>query len=182
MDSRRDTNLNIEPRPMEKDLELERNASNDEGTKHTMEIVEQKSKHKDWCLSNILLLSNSISSILNMLRWEIICRSTGSNSIRSGWMSFRTRVAKIRKICPRVTPHAALSSHVSREGSWARLGQRVDLVTLSLPPASHIDSAHYLQMFPVDSQTKLVAPKFASICQSTCLLSSIVILVVVTSC
>jgi len=42
MDSRRDTNLNIEPRPMEKDLELERNASNDEGTKHTMEIVEQK--------------------------------------------------------------------------------------------------------------------------------------------
>jgi FHS family L-fucose permease-like MFS transporter len=42
MDSRRDTNLNIESRPMEKDLELERNASSDEGTKHTMEIVEQK--------------------------------------------------------------------------------------------------------------------------------------------
>ena len=42
MDSRRDTNLNIEPRPMEKDLELEHNASNDDGIKHTMEIVEQK--------------------------------------------------------------------------------------------------------------------------------------------
>ena len=42
MDSRRDTNLNIEPRPTEKDVELERNASNDEGPKRTVEIVEQK--------------------------------------------------------------------------------------------------------------------------------------------
>ena len=42
MDSRRDTNLNIEPRPIEKDIELERNASNDESHKQTVKIVEQK--------------------------------------------------------------------------------------------------------------------------------------------
>jgi MFS transporter, FHS family, L-fucose permease len=42
MDSRRDTNLNIEPRPMEKEVELERNASNDEGTKQMVELAEQK--------------------------------------------------------------------------------------------------------------------------------------------
>ena len=42
VDSRRDTNLNIEPRMMEKEIELERNGSNDEGTKQTTEIVEQK--------------------------------------------------------------------------------------------------------------------------------------------
>ena len=42
MDSRRDTNLNVDPRPMEKDVELERNASNDDGTKQTVEIVAQK--------------------------------------------------------------------------------------------------------------------------------------------
>jgi FHS family L-fucose permease-like MFS transporter len=42
VDSRRDTNLNIEPRTMEKEIELERNGSNDESTKQTTEIVEQK--------------------------------------------------------------------------------------------------------------------------------------------
>jgi MFS transporter, FHS family, L-fucose permease len=42
MDSHRDTNLNIEPRPMEKEVELERNASNDEGTKQMVELAEHK--------------------------------------------------------------------------------------------------------------------------------------------
>jgi MFS transporter, FHS family, L-fucose permease len=42
VDSRRDTNLNIEPRTMEKEIDLERNRSNDEGTKQTTEIIEQK--------------------------------------------------------------------------------------------------------------------------------------------
>jgi MFS transporter, FHS family, L-fucose permease len=42
MDSRRDTNLNIDPRLVEKEVELERNISNDEGTKQTVEIVENK--------------------------------------------------------------------------------------------------------------------------------------------
>lgn len=42
VDSRRDTTLNIEPRTMEKEIELERNCRNDEGTKQTTEIVEQK--------------------------------------------------------------------------------------------------------------------------------------------
>lgn len=42
MDSRRDTTLNIKPRTIDKEVELERNSSNDEGNKQTTEIVEQK--------------------------------------------------------------------------------------------------------------------------------------------
>lgn len=42
MDSRRDTNLNIEPRLMEKEVELERDGSYEHATKQTVEIIEHK--------------------------------------------------------------------------------------------------------------------------------------------
>ncbi len=41
-DSRRETTLNVVPGPREKDVELERNTSNDAGNKQTVEIVETK--------------------------------------------------------------------------------------------------------------------------------------------
>jgi len=87
-------------------------------------------------------------------------------------MSFRARVAKIRKTC-----------HVLARGPWARLDQRVDLVTLSLPlPPAHIDNHTLPADVPVDSQAKLVAPKFAShLPIELVYFQAFVILVVVTS-